>query len=132
MNTSESLIHMAARAAHEVNRAYCLRTGDTVPCLWRHAGVAHIASMLAGARAIAENPELGPEQGHVNWLAIKRAEGWAYGPVKDEGNKEHPCFRPYADLPPAQRAKDLIFGAVVRGVLGYEGDNTWTMAAPSS
>ena len=33
-------------------------------------------------------------------------------PVKDSEKKEHPCFVRYEELPPAQRYKDTIFGAV--------------------
>lgn len=57
-----------------------------------------------------------PEQSHESWLAEKRAAGWKYGPVKDAGKKEHPCFVPYAELPAAQRVKDEIFVAVAKAV----------------
>ena len=57
-----------------------------------------------------------PEQSHEGWLAEKAATGWKYGPVKDPEKKEHPCFVPYSELPPAQRAKDEIYTTVVRVV----------------
>ena len=41
--------------------------------------------------------------------------------MKNPETKEHPCFVPYDELPEAQKAKDAIFGAVVRGVLAHHG-----------
>jgi len=55
----------------------------------------------------------------------KRDDGWVYGEVKDPERKTHPCMVPYDDLPIEQRAKDTLFGATVRGVLGLlDGDQT--------
>jgi hypothetical protein len=58
----------------------------------------------------------GPEQSHESWLAEKKADGWRYGPIKDPAAKTHPCFVPYAELPPEQKGKDAIFVGVVREV----------------
>ena len=57
-----------------------------------------------------------PEQSHESWLAEKRTTGWKYGPIKNPEAKEHPCFVPYAALPPSQRAKDDVFIAVVKAM----------------
>lgn len=62
-----------------------------------------------------------PEESHLGWLEEKRKDGWRYGPVKDPSAKEHPCFVPYHKLPPEQQAKDALFQAAVRGVLGFHG-----------
>lgn len=101
-----------ARAAHEANRAYCIAIGDNSQPSWddapgwqRSSAINGVAGALAGAT---------PEQSHESWLAEKRATGWKYGPIKNPDTKEHPCFVPYADLPPSQRAKDDLFLAVVR------------------
>jgi hypothetical protein len=55
-----------------------------------------------------------PEQSHASWMRFKGSLGWTYGPVKDEAAKTHPCMVPYHQLPPAQRLKDALFGAIVR------------------
>lgn len=108
-------IEIAARAAHETNRAYCLAIGDTSQPSWEDAPDWQRASAINGvAGVIAGN---GPEQSHESWLAEKTATGWRYGPVKDPAKKEHPCFVPYAELPPEQKAKDTLYVAVVRAVL---------------
>ncbi len=120
MSYSETEIAAAAMTAHEVNRAYCAGLGDSSQPAWHDAPEWQRESAMAGARLIAEDPALGPEASHESWLAQKEADGWKYGPVKDPDAKEHPCFVPYADLPASQKAKDTLFGAAVRGVLGID------------
>lgn len=116
-----NIVEACARAAHEVNRAYCFALGDTSQPAWEDAPDWQKSSAINGvAGALAGNT---PEQSHEGWLAEKAATGWKYGPVKDPEKKEHPCFVPYADLPPAQRAKDGLFIGTVRLVasaLGHD------------
>ena len=123
MNTNQKLaaIVTAAKTAHEVNRAYCIGLGDTSQLPWNDAAQWQRDSAIAGANAIASDPSMTPEQSHQGWLAVKVADGWVYGPVKNAAAKTHPCMVPYTDLPPEQRAKDTLFGTVVRGVLRARG-----------
>jgi hypothetical protein len=101
-----------AELCHEVNRDYCRITGDDSQVRWADAPDWQKSSAINGvAGALAGNT---PEQSHESWLAEKRATGWTYGPVKDAEKKQHPCFVPYAELPPEQRVKDALFVAVVR------------------
>lgn len=110
----QTKIEACARAAHEANRAYCLAIGDTSQPSWDDAPDWQKSSARNGVKgALAGNT---PEQSHESWLAEKRDTGWKFGPVKNPETKEHPCFVPYAELPPAQRAKDTIFTTVVRTV----------------
>ncbi len=111
-------IERAARTAHEVNRAYCVGLCDFSQPAWVDAPKWQKDSAIAGARAIAVNPDTTPEQSHEGWLAQKEADGWTYGEEKDPVRKTHPCMVPYAELPATQRHKDTLFGAAVRGVLG--------------
>lgn len=114
MNQSDSMIEACARAAHEVNRAYCFAIGDDSQVPWESAPEWQRTSARNGvAGALQGNT---PEQSHVSWLAEKRATGWQYGPEKDVEAKRHPCMVPYADLPPSQRAKDGLFVTTVRAV----------------
>lgn len=41
---------------------------------------------------------------HEVWARNRIADGWTYGPVRDDSKKEHPCLVPYEDLP--EREKD--------------------------
>lgn len=110
----EAKVDACARAAHEANRAYCIALGDLSQPSWEAAPDWQKSSARQGVGgALAGNT---PEQSHESWLAEKRAAGWKYGPVKDPEKKLHPCFMPYADLPPAQRAKDAVFVTVVRAM----------------
>jgi len=113
---TEQEIERAAKTAHEVNRAYCAGLGDDSQAPWEQAPDWQRTSAINGVRGVIAGNS--PEQSHEGWLAEKLATGWKYGPAKDPEKKEHPCFVPYSELPPAQRYKDTIYVTVVRGVLG--------------
>lgn len=49
--------------------------------------------------AIAENA-------HEIWAVDRQAEGWIYGPIRDEKKKETPCMRPYSQLPEKEKEYD--------------------------
>lgn len=105
-----------AKVCHEVNRAYCLALGDTSQPEWRDAPEWQRQSALTGVYFIINNPSASPSASHDSWLAEKVRDGWKYGEVKDPAKKEHPCFVPYDQLPVEQKAKDYIFGAIVRAL----------------
>lgn len=109
----EPLILACARAAHEVNRAFCQHQDDYSQAPWSEAEEWQRQSVIAGVRAILiEN--INPAESHARWLARKREEGWVYGTLKDPEAKRHPCLVDYHMLPPEQRVKDALFGLVVR------------------
>lgn len=110
----------AARVAHEANRAYCYALGDTSQKAWDDAPDWQQQSALGGVSAIAEGHITSPEESHASWMSQKEADGWKYGPVKDEMVKEHPCMVPYDDLPEEQRMKDALFFAIVTTLLGVK------------
>lgn len=121
--TTERMIEDCARAAHEVNRAYCAALGDMSQPHWMEAPEWQRDSLRNGARAVlAGGPDHTPEKSHEGWLAQKLAEGWVYGPIKDAIAKTHPCCVAYGDLPESQRAKDYVFIAVVRQVAAMHED----------
>lgn len=105
-----------ARVCHEVNRAYCASQGDHTQPLWQDAPEWQRSSAIAGVRFTLAHPYAKPSDSHESWLEEKRRDGWQYGPVKDPERKLHPCFVPYDELPPAQKAKDYLFQAVVRAL----------------
>jgi hypothetical protein len=113
MNEHDLLLEQIAKTCHEVNRAYCLSLGDTSQPSWEDAPDWQKESAMDGVTFHLENPEAGPAASHNNWLVLKKADGWKYGPVKDPDKKEHPCFVPYQELPKEQQAKDSLFIAVV-------------------
>lgn len=55
--------------------------------------------LLALTERIAENV-------HDVWAAGRIAEGWTYGPVRDDEKKETPCLVPYSELPENEKEYD--------------------------
>ena len=43
---------------------------------------------------------------HEVWAAGRIADGWRWGPVRDDAKKEHPCLVPYDALPEEERDYD--------------------------
>jgi hypothetical protein len=105
-------IELLARAAHEMNRLYCIGIGDRTQVPWDEAPEWQQESAKKGVRGALNGNT--PQQSHESWLAEKKETGWVYGTVKDAEKKTHPCMVDYADLPPEQRRKDDIFIATVR------------------
>jgi hypothetical protein len=106
-DTSEEMIEMLARAAHEANRSYCIYIGDKSHPPWDDAPNWHKESLRKGVvGALRGNT---PEQSHLGWMLAKQLDGWVYGEEKDVLLKTHPCMVPYSKLPGAQKLKDSIF-----------------------
>ena len=55
--------------------------------------------LLELQEAIAENA-------HEVWAAARKAEGWTYGPVRDDEKRETPCLVPYEELSEEEKAYD--------------------------
>jgi hypothetical protein len=115
----EEVIALAAQAAHEVNRTYCLALGDNSQRAWDDAPTWQRESAISGVRFQIDNPDAPPSASHEFWLQAKAADGWTYGSVKSLSKREHPCMVPYDQLPLEQQIKDQLFVTTVRGVLGH-------------
>ena len=102
-----------AEACHEANRAYCHSLGDYSQLPWRMLSDERKSTTINGVEFCLANPDVSPAKTHENWLAHKKSLGYVYGPQRDDTKKTHPCMKPYSELPPEQRAKDLIFQSVV-------------------
>lgn len=46
------------------------------------------------------------ENVHEVWAQSRMAEGWTYGPVRDDVKKQHPCLVPYHELPEIEKEYD--------------------------
>lgn len=46
------------------------------------------------------------ENVHEVWAKSRMAEGWTYGPVRDDIKKQHPCLVPYNKLPEIEKEYD--------------------------
>lgn len=43
---------------------------------------------------------------HENWAAERMADGWTYGPERDDARKKHPCLVPYDQLDEKEKDYD--------------------------
>lgn len=43
---------------------------------------------------------------HEVWSAGRIADGWSYGPVRDDEKKQHPCLIPYEELSEEEKEYD--------------------------
>lgn len=105
-----------ARVCHEANRGYCQALGDNSQASWDEAPEWQRESAIKGVEFNLANPEAPASASHESWLAVKEADGWKYGEVKDAEKKEHPCYVPYDQLPKDQQRKDAVFKAVVQAL----------------
>ena len=46
------------------------------------------------------------ENAHDTWAEQRLAEGWCFGPRRDDLKKEHPCLLPYEELPESEKEYD--------------------------
>lgn len=46
------------------------------------------------------------ENTHDIWAAQRMADGWTYGPARDDARKLHPCLVPYSELPESEKDYD--------------------------
>lgn len=56
--------------------------------------------------AVAELLERLAQHNHDVWARGRLAEGWSYGPLRDDARKEHPCLVPYVELSDSEKAYD--------------------------
>ena len=63
------------------------------------SGVQLPPDLLGLTERLAENT-------HDVWAKQRIAEGWPYGPQRDDKAKKHPDLRPYSDLPESEKEYD--------------------------
>lgn len=62
------------------------------------------------------------ENAHEVWSAARIADGWRYGPARDDKAKTHPCLLPYDQLPESEKEYDRkAAGETLKAILllGY-------------
>ena len=63
---------------------------------------------------LTELQEAIAENAHEVWAAARKAEGWTYGPVRNDALKQHPDMLPYSALPDSEKEYDrlMAFNAI--------------------
>jgi hypothetical protein len=56
--------------------------------------------------AIRDLTELLARNTHENWARQRMADGWRYGPRRDDTRKEHPSLVPYEELSESEKEYD--------------------------
>lgn len=111
-NTSIArVIHGAVRELQALNNEEVSPIWDDAPEWMRESTIQGVEGALSGNS---------PEESHEAWMETRLADGWTLGPVKNVDAKISPCLVPYDDLPPLQRAKDHVFGAIVNALKDIE------------
>ncbi|MGD0970364.1 MAG: RyR domain-containing protein [Desulfobaccales bacterium] len=60
------------------------------------------------------------EATHDAWARQRLAEGWRYGPHRDDQKKEHPGLVPYQDLPESEKEYDRkISLGIIKTILAW-------------
>lgn len=117
-------LDLIARVAHEANRAFCISIGDHSQPSWEAAPDWQKESAVNGVcfhlNELEAGREPSPAASHEKWMQDKFADGWRWGPRKDPEKKEHPCMKPYHELPREQRSKDFIFAGIAKAF--FDGD----------
>lgn len=55
---------------------------------------------------VLELTEMLAKNAHEVWARQRSAEGWRYGPERNDTRKEHPCLVPYEQLPESEKEYD--------------------------
>lgn len=90
------------------NRGGCAKVGapmhEDEPLTYKPEPVATSEVRLAGD--ILELTEVLAKNAHDVWAKQRLADGWTYGPQRDDANKKHPCLVPYEQLPESEKEYD--------------------------
>ena len=57
-------------------------------------------------KEVEELTELLAKNAHDLWAQQRLADGWTYGPRRDDSAKKHPCLVPYEELPESEKEYD--------------------------
>jgi hypothetical protein len=123
-----------ARIAHEANRAVRSILGEGNTQSWDEAPEHIRQSIMDGVRYRLANPHASDAENHENWRVYKLSQGWTVGSREDIPGKIHPNLVPFEQLSEDQRAKDSLFGAIVKALTPFlrsESEPTASLKQPN-
>lgn len=134
MTTIEKLPHLdiaqIAKVCHEANRAYCQTNGDFTHDAWENLTQERRDGLMKGVIYRLNNPGASQADAHAAWCASMIADGWKFGPKKDNETKVHPCLVPFDQLPTYHQLKDTLFGMIVNSFLAIAHTSSAVNNAP--
>ncbi len=121
---------LRARICHAMWCAFQMGAGQR----WEsEPSSSQIRSQMDGLKEWDRDPSMTPQQNHENWMRFKLAEGWQYGPERNEARRENPCLVDWDDLPSIEREKDSMdlfaraFATeIIEDAIGSTGVKQWT------
>lgn len=105
-----------ARVIHAAIRTWSSAHGQPDMPDWDVAPQWMKDSTFASIKFVLEHPDADAGAQHVQWMEQRRAQGWSYGPVRDEVRKTHPMLVPFDQLPIMEQKKDDLVSAIVRAL----------------
>jgi hypothetical protein len=58
------------------------------------------------------------QNNHEVWARQRLADGWQYGPARDDQRKQHPSLIPYEELSDEEKAYDIVMATeLVKAIL---------------
>ena len=100
-----------------------MATSIDTPCGPYEPQVPTTEELDRAAEVMAEAVEAIAEVNHDQWATDRIADGWRYGPQRDDEKKLHPDLVPYDDLPEGEKlydrnaAKAIVAELMRRGIL---------------
>jgi hypothetical protein len=102
-----------AEVCHEANRSFRSRLAEHPGPEWDHESDEIRQGVIRAVKRALDEPLVTAARMHEEWMHDREKAGWVYGPEKDSKAKTHPCLVAYNELPDSQKAKDVLFLAIV-------------------
>lgn len=110
---NDRLIIKLAQAVHENNRLISTTILQEEKQEWNLLNNEQQQGIIQAVRETISNKVSDPALSHEAWVQSKIRAGWKFGDTYSEDEKTHPNIKPYDQLEPEQRLKDLLYLAIL-------------------
>ncbi len=111
---SPEQVDRIAQVAHAAIRAHQVAHGQKPHPEWTDAEEWMRESSRDAVRAALEDPTPGAQ--HTRWMEERKAQGWTYGPERDDQKKHNPNMIDYEELSLFEKQKDMIIIALAQAL----------------